>query len=150
MGRITEILNVAQSRAKELKLPYEGALMPDEAYEILQLAPGAKLVDVRSRAELDFVGRIPGAVEIEILTYPGMKANPNFMAAMTQQVDKESLVMFICRSGGRSHQAALIATQSGFLDCYNVLVGFEGDPNAAKHRNVLNGWKVLGLPWEQS
>jgi len=30
------------------------------------------------------------------------------------------------------------------------LVGFEGDGNAQKHRNVLNGWKVLGLPWEQS
>ena len=150
MGRITEILNVAQGRASELKLPYEGALMPDEAYEIMRSAPGATLVDVRSRAELDFVGRIPGAVEIEWMTYPGMKLNPNFMAAMEQQVDKEALVMFICRSGGRSHQSAQVATQSGYLDCYNVLVGFEGDGNAQKHRNVLNGWKVLGLPWEQS
>lgn len=150
MGRITEILNVAQSRAKELKLNYEGALMPDEAYEILKTAPGAKLVDVRSRAELDFVGRIPGAIEIEWMTYPGMKINPNFMAAMNQQVDKESLVMFICRSGGRSHQSAQAATQAGFPDCYNVLVGFEGDMNASKHRNILNGWKKLGLPWEQS
>jgi rhodanese-related sulfurtransferase len=150
MGRITEILNVGQSRAKEMKLAYEGALMPDEAYEILQTAPGAKLVDVRSRAELDFVGRIPGAIEIELLTYPGMKPNMNFMAAMEQQVDKESLVMFICRSGGRSHQAAQIATQAGWPDCYNVLVGFEGDVNAKKQRNVLNGWKALNLPWEQS
>lgn len=150
MGRITEILNVAQGRASELKLPYEGALMPDEAYEIMRSAPGAKLVDVRSRAELDFVGRIPGAVEIEWMTYPGMKLNPHFMAAMEQQVDKEALVMFICRSGGRSHQSAQVATQSGYRDCYNVLAGFEGDGNAQKHRNVLNGWKVLGLPWEQS
>lgn len=150
MGRITEILNVAQSRAKELKLPYEGALMPDEAYEILKSAPGAMLVDVRSRAELDFVGRIPGAVEIEWMTYPGKKISPNFMVSMERQVDKESLVMFICRNGGCSHQAAQLATQAGYLDCYNVLAGFEGDANASKHRNVLNGWKVLGLPWEQS
>jgi rhodanese-related sulfurtransferase len=150
MGRITEILNVAQSRAKELKLSYEGALMPDEAYEIMQTAPGARLVDVRSRAELEFVGRIPGAVEIELLIYPGMKPNMNFMAAMEQQVDKESLLMFICRSGGRSHQAAQIATQAGWPDCYNVLAGFEGDANAKKQRSVLNGWKALGLPWEQS
>lgn len=56
MGKITEILNVAQQRAKEMNLPYEGALLPQEAHEILQAAPGAKLVDVRSRAELDFVG----------------------------------------------------------------------------------------------
>jgi rhodanese-related sulfurtransferase len=150
MGRITEILNVAQSRSTELKLSYEGALMPDEAYEIWQSAPGAKLVDIRSRAELDFVGRIPGAVEIEYMTYPGMKMNPNFIAAMQQQVDKEALVMFICRSGGRSHHAANLATQAGYPDCYNVLAGFEGDTNADKHRAVLNGWKKLGLPWEQS
>lgn len=150
MGRITEILNVAQSRAKELKLSYEGALMPDEAYEIWKSAPGATLVDVRSRAEFDFVGRIPGVLEIEFMTYPGMKINPNFMAAMEQQVDKEALVMFICRSGGRSHHAANMATQSGFPDCYNVLVGFEGDANADKHRGLLNGWKMLGLPWQQS
>ena len=150
MGRITEILNVAQTRATELKLQYEGAMMPDEAYEIMKSAPGARLVDVRCRAELDFVGRIPGAVEIELLTYPGMKPNTNFMAALEQQVDKEALVMFICRNGARSHQAALVATQAGYHDCYNVLGGFEGDANAEKHRNVLNGWKVLGLPWEQS
>ena len=150
MGKITDILNVAQSRAKELKLPYEGAMMPDEAYEMMQTAPGAKLIDVRSRAELDFVGRIPGAVEIELLTYPGMKVNHNFVAALEQQVDKEALSMFICRNGARSHQAAQIALQAGYTDCYNVLAGFEGDPNADKHRNVLNGWRMLGLPWEQS
>lgn len=150
MGRITEILSVGQGRAQELKLSYEGALMPDEAFEIIQTAPGAKLVDVRSRAELDFVGRIPGAVELEWMTYPGMKPNPGFMAALQQQVDKESLVMFICRNGARSHMAAQAATQAGYLDCYNVLAGFEGDANAEKHRNVLNGWRKLGLPWEQS
>lgn len=150
MGKITEILTRAQARAKEMKLAYEGALMPDDAWNMMRSAPGAKLIDVRSRAELDFVGRIPGAVEIEWMTYPGMKANPNFMAALQQQVDKESLLMFICRNGGRSHQAAQAATQAGYPDCYNVIAGFEGDANAEKHRGILNGWKALGLPWEQS
>jgi rhodanese-related sulfurtransferase len=56
-------------------MPYEGALTPAEAHEMLQLAPGAKLVDVRTRAELDFVGRIPGAVEIEWQSYPGFALN---------------------------------------------------------------------------
>src|SRR3989338_4365952 len=65
MGKITAILQAAQQRAKEINLPYEGALYPGEAYEILQSAPGAKLVDVRTRAELDWVGRVRGAVEIE-------------------------------------------------------------------------------------
>jgi rhodanese-related sulfurtransferase len=105
---------------------------------------------VRSRAELDFVGRIPGAVEIELLTYPGMKPNLGFMAALEQQVDKEALVMFICRTGARSHQAAQVATQAGWPDCYNVIGGFEGDTNAHKQRGAVNGWKALNLPWEQS
>jgi rhodanese-related sulfurtransferase len=150
MGKITEILNAAQQRAKELNLPYEGALTPEEAHEILNHAPGAKLVDVRTRAEIDWVGRIPSAVEIEWATYPGMKQNPNFLAALEQQVNKESLVMFLCRSGQRSHGAATVATQAGYADCYNILQGFEGDKSPTNQRNVLNGWRAAGLPWEQS
>lgn len=150
MGKITGILNTAQQRAKELNLPYEGALLPDEAYEIMQTAPGAKLVDVRTRAEFDWVGRIPDAVEIEWAIYPGMKPNTHFIAQLEQMVDKEALVMFICRSGIRSHSAAITATQAGYADCYNVLEGFEGDKDADGHRNVLNGWCACGLPWEQS
>jgi len=150
MGKITEILQTAQKRAKEMDLPYEGALLPDEAYQIMQSAPGAKLVDVRTRAEFDWVGRIPNAVEIEWSTYPGMKPNPHFIMQLQQQVDKEAMLMFICRSGVRSHYAAALATQSGYADCYNVLEGFEGDVNTDKQRNVLNGWRAAELPWEQS
>ncbi len=150
MGKITEILKAAQQRAQELNLPYEGALTPQEAYELMCAAPGAKLVDVRTRAEIDWVGKVPGAVEIEWLNYPGMKPNPNFMAALEQQVDKESLVMFLCRSAHRSHAAATVATQAGYADCYNILEGFEGDKTPANQRNSLNGWRVAGLPWEQS
>lgn len=150
MGKITAILQAAQQRGKEMNLPYEGALFPDEAYEILQSAPGAKLVDVRSRAELDWVGRAPDAAEIEWATYPGMKPNPHFITQLEQQIDKEALVIFICRSGIRSHSAATVATQVGFNDCYNVLEGFEGEKNAEGHRNTLGGWRVAGLPWEQS
>ena len=150
MGKITQILQTAQDRAKEINLSYKGALLPDEAYEIMQSAPGAKLVDVRTRAELDWVGRVPGAEEIEWVTYPGMKPNANFVAQLEQQVDKEALVMFICRSGIRSNNAAIAATQAGYSDCYNVLEGFEGDKDADEHRNILNGWRKCELPWEQS
>lgn len=150
MGKITEILNNAQRRAKELNLPYEGALTPQEANELMRSAPGSKLVDVRTRAEIDWVGRVPGAVEIEWATYPGMKQNPNFLAALEQQVDKEALVMFLCRSAHRSHAAAMVATQAGYADCYNILEGFEGDKNIANQRNAMNGWRIKGLPWEQS
>lgn len=150
MGKISEILKIAQQRAKELNLPYAGAVTPAEAHQLLQSAPGAKLVDVRTRAEVDWVGRVPGAVEVEWATYPGMKQNPNFVAALEQQIDKEALVLFMCRSGHRSHGAATLATQAGYSECYNILQGFEGDKNADNHRNALNGWRAANLPWEQS
>ncbi|MBI4207731.1 MAG: rhodanese-like domain-containing protein [Betaproteobacteria bacterium] len=147
---ITEIMKAAEARAKQMGLPYEGALLPAEAYQLLQSAPGAKLVDVRTRAEWDWVGRIPGAVEIELLTYPGSRLNPSFLAELERQVDKEVPVMFICRSGGRSHNAALLAMQAGYTACYNVLEGFEGDKDAQGHRNTRGGWRAGGLPWVQS
>ncbi|MBC7945770.1 MAG: rhodanese-like domain-containing protein [Burkholderiales bacterium] len=149
MGTISSILKAAQDRAKEMSLPYEGALLPSEAYELMQHAPGAKLVDVRTQAEWDWVGRVPGAVEIEWMSYPGMVPNEVFMQELGQQVDKESLVMFMCRSGARSHHAAMAATEAGFPDCYNVLEGFEGDKDADRHRSSKGGWKTAGLPWVQ-
>ncbi len=147
---IAKILAAAQTRAKEKNLPYEGALMPAEAEEILRIAPGAKLVDVRTHAEWEWVGTIPGAVQIEWNQYPGGKPNPHFLVELKTQVDPESLVLFICRSGGRSHAAAAAATVAGYRDSYNVLEGFEGDKDAEGHRNVKGGWRAAGLPWVQS
>jgi rhodanese-related sulfurtransferase len=150
MGKLSDLPALAQKRARELGLPYEGALTPAEAYEVLQLAPGAKLVDVRTRAELDFVGRIPGAVEIEWQFYPGFALNPHFLDEIKRQVSHESLLLFICRSGHRSHRTAALATEAGFPDCYNVLEGFEGDRDARGQRGKVGGWRAAGLPWQQS
>lgn len=133
-----------------LNLPYAGALTPAEANEVWQLAPGAKVVDVRTRAELDWVGRVPGAVEIEWITYPGSKPNPSFLAQLQREVDSEALVMFLCRSGARSDHAARAATEAGYLESYNILEGFEGDKDAEGHRNRIGGWRHAGLPWQQS
>jgi rhodanese-related sulfurtransferase len=143
-------LEKARERAKQMGLPYDGALTPQEAYEVLRQRPGAKLVDVRTRAELDWVGRIPGAVEIELLTYPGNRPNAEFVKQLEAQVDKAAPVLFICRSGGRSHNAALMAMQAGYAEAYNVLEGFEGDKDGTGHRNTQGGWRVAGLPWIQS
>ncbi len=150
MGKISEILNTAQQRGKELNLPYAGAVTPKEAWELAQNAPGAKIVDVRTRAEIDWVGKVPGVIEIEWLSYPGMKPNTNFMAALEQQVDKEAVVLFLCRSAQRSHFAATVATQAGWNACYNILEGFEGDKDASNQRGKKSGWRLSGLPWEQS
>ena len=146
---ITEILQRARERARQLGVPYGGALTPAEAHELWRNAPGAKLVDVRTRAEWDYVGRIPGAVEIEILAYPGNRPNSAFMTELESKVDKAAPVLFICRSGGRSHNAAMLAQQAGYREAYNVLEGFEGDRDAQGHRNTIGGWRAAGLPWTQ-
>lgn len=151
MGKITEILQAAQTRAKSFNLHYEGALLPYEAHVLMTEAPSAQLVDVRSQAERDLIGTIPKTINIEWQAYPGWALNAHFLTQLKQQADHESLIMFICRSGARSHHAAMAATQAGYANCYNVLEGFEGDlDKAIRQRNKLNGWRAAGLPWEQS
>lgn len=150
MEKITPILNTAKQRAKDMKLPYAGALLPEEAHELLLAKPTSKLVDVRTRAECDWVGRVPNAVEIEWQSYPNMQRNERFLVQLEQSISKQVPVFFICRSGGRSGAAAAAATQAGFTDCYNVLEGFEGDKDEAGHRGLKNGWQAKKLPWSQS
>lgn len=150
MGRITELLDAAHRRGRERALPYAGELLPHEAFELLQRAPGARLVDVRSRAELELTGSIPGALHLEWQSWPGWVANPHFLAQLAQATDPEALLLFICRSGPRSHHAAKACAEAGRGSCYNVIEGFEGDlDKATGHRNELNGWKHRGLPWTQ-
>ena len=151
MGRITELLDTAHSRSRVHSWSFAGAMLPHEAHELSQLAPGARLIDVRSRAELELSGVIPDALHVEWQSWPGWVLNPHFMAQLTQATDPESLLIFICRNGARSHCAADACTEAGRGNCYNVLEGFEGDLNKATgHRNELNGWKYRGLPWTQS
>jgi rhodanese-related sulfurtransferase len=145
---LNEILARAQQRAKELGVSYEGALTPQEAWEVLQHAPAAKLVDVRSHAELDLVGRIPQAAHIEWAFYPDWNPNPDFAVQLKMQVDAESLVMFLCRTGARSNKAANAAHMAGYTEVYNILEGFEGDTSPqTKQRGGINGWQAAELPW---
>ena len=150
MSQTNNILMAAKQRAESMQLPYSGAVTPEEALHLLQNLPSAKLVDVRSNAEWNFVGIIPGAINIEWKTFPGMIDNPNFLAQLKHQVDPESLVLFICRTGARSDQAARAAAAHGFSDCFNVLEGFEGDKDGNHQRGRLYGWKAKNLPWAQS
>lgn len=150
MGKLTEILTLAQQRGQALGLPYAGALTPQEAFDLLRLAPGARLVDVRTRAEWDWVGRVPGAVEIEWNQYPGGVRNPHFLAELKRQVEPGVPVLFLCRSGARSDGAARLATEAGYGDCYNILEGFEGDRDEHGQRGKASGWKAADLPWVQS
>ncbi len=147
MADIESIKRAARERATVLNLPYAGALLPTEAHALMNA--GAKLVDVRTKAELEWVGRVPGALSVEWNTWPGGKPNPDFVAHLESHVAKEATILFLCRSGGRSSSAATAASKAGYREAYNVLEGFEGDKDPHGHRNTSGGWRVAGLPWVQ-
>ena len=150
MADITHIMAQAHALAAEQQLGYAGALNPSDAWQVLDSAADSCLIDVRCEAEWAFVGIVPGALLITWRIWPEMSVNPHFLAQLKQQVSPGEILLFICRSGARSHEAAMLASQQGYGRCYNILEGFEGDKDKHGQRNRLNGWKARGLPWQQS
>ena len=143
-----EIKKAARERGQKKGLSYAGELLPAEAHKLMQA--GAKLVDVRTKPEMVYVGKVPGSAAVEWQTWPGKRENPEFLAELAALVPKDTPVMFLCRSGARSHAAAEAATRAGWKEAYNVLEGFEGDKDGAGHRSTVGGWRKAGLPWTQS
>src|SRR5512134_4057171 len=98
---VASIRRRAAERKRELGLSYAGALTPAEAHALLQ--SGAKLVDVRTKPEVLYVGRVPGSLLVEWQTYPGNAPNADFLAQLSREVKPGETLMFLCRSGQRSH-----------------------------------------------
>lgn len=144
------VLAAAQQRGSKDDLPYFGAVIPVEAQALLDGLPNARLIDVRTRAEWDYVGRVPGSILIEWTTYPSGTRNPTFLEQLrTAATDSKAPLLFICRSGQRSDSAARAAAAAGYSMAFNVLEGFEGPKDAEGHRGTLGGWRKAGLPWVQ-
>ena len=146
---IEHILATAKTRASEQGLVYSGVLTPKEAWAVRQALADSVIVDVRSAAEWQFVGVVPDALRIELRSFPGMVPNPAFTSLLQQQVDKRKTVLFLCRSGARSDEAARLAAEAGYANVYNITEGFEGERDGEQHRGTVNGWKAHGLPWIQ-
>ncbi len=137
---------------------YAGDVSAAEAYEVLASEDDAVLVDVRTKAEWTFVG-IPdlsalgkSAALVEWISFPSMGQNKAFLSDLERLVPgaREKAVFFMCRSGGRSRNAAIAAAAHGFTRAYNIDSGFEGPLDGDRHRGGVNGWKATGLPWAQS
>jgi rhodanese-related sulfurtransferase len=110
----------------------------------------AVMVDVRSYAERDWVGYVPGVAFVPWKVYPAMQLNPEFDAQLAVAApDKHRPLLLLCRSGVRSIGAARRAQELGYVDAYNILEGFEGDANADQRRNTKNGWRHAGYAWIQ-
>jgi rhodanese-related sulfurtransferase len=131
-------------------------ISPVQVWEALQSNPDARLVDVRTDAEWNFVGMpdlSPVGQEPVLIpwqVYPTMQVN----GAFTEHMRRAGLgghhhVYFLCRSGVRSLAAARAARADGFAHVYNIADGFEGPLDGERHRGVAAGWKAEGLPWRQ-
>lgn len=144
----SSILELAQQRGASL--PYAGAVTPHEAYQLLINDTNVHLIDVRTNAEHDWVGQVQIKPEqlhaVQWNLYPP-QSNPDFLAELAQLASKDTILLFLCRSGVRSKAAAQLATEHGYRNCYDILEGFEGDKDAQGHRKNVNGWCYVGLPW---
>ena len=129
---------------------------PTHVWEALKTQSEARLVDVRTDAEWNFVG-VPDlsaagkqAVLLAWQVYPTMQRNADFERGLAAEgLTPANHIYFICRSGVRSLAAAEAARAAGFTHVFNVADGFEGPPDAEGHRGRTAGWKTDGLPWRQ-
>lgn len=129
---------------------YAGDVSPELAFQWMQQGR-AVLVDIRSDAERAWVGFVPNAEIAAWKQWPAMTVNERFddeIRAIAARHQGKSLLM-LCRSGVRSIPSSKRATEMG-LTAYNVLEGFEGDPDSHAHRNSIGGWRARGLPWKQN
>lgn len=129
-------------------------------WDRLKANPEAVLIDVRTRSEWAFVGlpdlsslgRRP--ILVEWLTFPDNRLNAGFVEQLTEQLEavganRKTELFFLCRSGGRSRQAAEAMARLGWESCHNVAEGFEGPLDDTRHRGTHPCWKSEGLAWVQ-
>ena len=113
----------------------------------------AVLIDVRTRPEWMFVG-VPDlstlgkrAAFLSWQSFPTMEVASDFVQAIEKSgVARDQTILFLCRSGARSRSAAIAATKAGYQRAFNIGDGFEGPPDAERHRGRIAGWKAAGLP----
>jgi rhodanese-related sulfurtransferase len=131
----------AAARAREMHLPYAGAVTPAEAHRLAQAA-AAKIVDVRTEPEYRQVGRVDGTPLVIWPRDGSQKDYETFVEDIGGRYSHDEPLLLLCRSGARSHSAAHLLTQAGFTRAYNILEGFEGGLPG-------KGWRAAGLPWTQ-
>jgi len=156
-GAMSNDNNIAGTYQVSPAAGYTGDVAPATAWKILSELKDAVLIDVRTRAEWNYVGlpdldsiaKKPALLEWQI--FPSMQPNPEFVAALSGAVaNKDAPLLFLCRSGARSAAAAKAMTAAGYSTCINVADGFEGPLDAQAKRGSAGGWKAAGLPWRQT
>jgi len=142
-------------------LGYAGDVLAVDAYALLEGDSRSVLVDVRTQAEWNYVGTPDiqalgkAPLFLEWQSYPSLAIDVNFTARLealleARGVERGASLVFLCRSGARSRQAAIAMTNAGWSPCFNVSDGFEGALGDSRQRGLVSGWKAGGLPWTQT
>lgn len=95
--------------------------------EVLDNSNNLKLVDVREVSE--YTGELGHAPQTELMVLSTLPEKLNTLP-------KDKTIVFICRSGGRSAQAAAYAKSQGYTQVHNMIGGM-----------LL--WNQLQLPTEK-
>ena len=143
-------------------------LTAKEAFATKQAGNSVLFLDVRTRAEVAFLGmptvadaNIPYMLVGDFDRWNDKKGNfklesnsdfLNLVEDLIKQkgLSKESKIIVMCRSGSRSSKAANLLAKVGYNNVYSVIDGFEGDKakrGSDKGHRSVNGWKNAGLPW---
>jgi rhodanese-related sulfurtransferase len=136
-----------------------------EAYDMLNTVPNTYLIDVRTRAEYQFIGHAPMAhlfplyfmsdqlvQKDEQWEYQLTNNNKAFVEEISKKFQKDNNLLIISRDGTRSILAARQLIKAGFKNVYNVKDGFyrqlaqRNKIPAYNHRRFY-GWQWWGLPW---
>lgn len=135
---------------------YAGDVQPSHAWRALQEHASALLVDVRTPAEWTFAGYpdlsslSKNPLLLSWRLFPQMQLNEAFMEQLQKIAqDKVAPLYFLCRTGGRSREAAMAATAAGYQEAYNIEDGFDGPLDEHSRRGTVAGWRAASLPWRQ-
>jgi len=124
-------------------------LSPQEAYEMAK-KPSSYLIDVKSIAEYVFVGHPEEAYNIPSSFWSeeeqGFLTNDTFIEDLTARFKKNDVLIFLCRSGGRSLSAEKKMVQAGYRKVFNLTQGFEGAKDENGYRTT-GGWKNSGVAY---
>ena len=137
---------------------------PLDAYAIIKDDPAHMIIiDVRTKAEYQFVGHPEGAYLIPFQfmgkvfkekKYEMIKNNEFASVILKKFTPNTDTLFFLCRSGTRAAMALSETVTAGWPaeKAYVILGGFQGekmqDKNSAYFgQRVGGGWKNEGLPW---
>lgn len=155
------IFSFGPADAEEVK-----KILSIEAFDMLNTVPDTYLIDVRTRAEYQFVGHPHNAYLFPYMFFTDTFAktdekygyllsqkNKDFIAEINKVFKKTDNLLIICRDGTLSQLAAKDLFNEGYKKIFDVSDGFEGaefpsfqDDNQHKfYRQLAKTYKIYGF-----